>query len=102
MAERARTLWLYDLPGLTGQIINEGARALHLIVHVKELDVTLSQKLGEIPEPQWLALRAACAARCGIPDYEAWAEQRILASPGYQKWREDLSRYQERCVPRVR
>jgi hypothetical protein len=93
VSRRPRLLWLYTTPGLTSEIVVEEARKLGLIVDVKDLGVTLSRKLNEITEPEWLAFRAACLA---IADPEQAERSRVAALPVTIRWKGQLHAYQER------
>jgi len=91
---RPRLLWLLTTPGLTVDIVEQEARELRLIVYVRELGVTLSRKLNEMTESEWLALRSACAARVGISDPEQAERDRVAGLPAYAAWRRRLSEFQ--------
>jgi hypothetical protein len=82
----ARRLWLYNgPPGMTPDLVQEEAVRLGFKMHEAALGLR---------EVDWLALRDACFARCGIVDAEAWQRDRIVESAGYKRWRSELVAYQ--------
>ena len=82
----ARRLWLYHGPdGLTPAIVQEEAERLGFKMHEAAL---------ALRETDWLALRAACFARCGIDDTDQWQRDRIVRSPGYGRWQHNLRVWQ--------
>jgi hypothetical protein len=99
----ARLLWLYQLPGLTARVVLAAAKALRL-AQVIEVDdgeggvrrVTLSPKVAEVIEEQWLEFRDECARRVGIEDFDAWEAERLRESPAYREWLKERRAWQRK------
>jgi hypothetical protein len=82
----ARRLWLYHGPeGLTPAIVQEEAERLGFKMHEAALGLR---------ETDWLALRNACFARCGIADADRWQRDQLASRPIVARWREELAEWQ--------
>ena len=101
MSAATRMLWLFTMPRLDSSAVHAVATSLGLITRVTPTDPAIkpyefSSKLADLTEEQWLALRAECGRRCGIPDVDAADHERIRNSRVYQEWRRALRSWQER------
>jgi hypothetical protein len=86
-----RFLWMLT-DGITAEIVVEEARRLRLVYQVDlgQRTSDVAPKLGDLSAADALALRAACYARIGVTDPDAFESERLTRSSAYRQWERNL------------